>query len=152
MIFLNSWVAHRNNDIWNTGGANGDYHGLDEFWPERFLRYDGDEKGGPVRIGGRSVGKEGSDWLVAEAVLDKTVEGEGKKTVRFEKEKRGAGELKGGQKGEPKFSLDGTTGAFVPFGGGVRVCPGRVCAKNEMLALLAMLVTAYDFQLTMPER
>ncbi|KAL8941982.1 MAG: hypothetical protein Q9216_001915 [Gyalolechia sp. 2 TL-2023] len=152
MVFLNSWVAHRNSDVWNTGDANGEYRGSDEFWAERFLRYDGDEKCGPVGVGGRSVGNERSEGLAGEAVVDKTVEGDGKKTVCFRKGERGAEDLKGGQKGQPKFSLDETTGAFVPFGGGVGMCPGRFFAKNEKLASLAMLVTAYDFQLTMPER
>ena len=48
-------------------------------------------------------------------------------------------------------------GGWVPSGGGVRMCPGRFFAKNQMMAALAMICTKFDIELRMsagwkPER
>ena len=44
------------------------------------------------------------------------------------------------------FSLENLRGAFVPFGGGNNICPGRHFAKHEMMFSLALLSTLYDIE------
>lgn len=48
---------------------------------------------------------------------------------------------------EPTFSLDGTTGSWIPYGGGTRMCPGRHFAKKEMIVTMAMFLMAFDIEL-----
>jgi cytochrome P450 len=47
----------------------------------------------------------------------------------------------------PRFSLDGTAGSWLPFGGGARMCPGRHFAKAEMIVTTAIFLTAFDIEL-----
>ncbi|VUC24494.1 unnamed protein product [Clonostachys rosea] len=54
---------------------------------------------------------------------------------------------KAGSKPNLTFSLDGTAGLWVPFGGGHHICPGRHFAKMEMLGTLAVLLGSYDLEL-----
>lgn len=42
------------------------------------------------------------------------------------------------------FSLAGTEGSWVPFGGGAHACPGRILTKRINLLALALMVTLYD--------
>lgn len=51
---------------------------------------------------------------------------------------------------EPTFSLEGLTGTYLPFGGGVRICPGRHFARQEVMCTLAKLVLGYDIELQVP--
>ena len=37
-------------------------------------------------------------------------------------------------------------GDFCPYGGGSVICPGRFFAKHEILAAVAMVVTAFDLE------
>lgn len=46
-----------------------------------------------------------------------------------------------------RFSLKGTEGAWLPFGGGTNECPGRFFAKQEMLLTAALLIGNFDIQL-----
>lgn len=55
------------------------------------------------------------------------------------------------EKRQPSFSMEGLAGGWVPFGGGVRMCPGRFFAKNEMMASFAMICTNYDIELLTPK-
>ena len=48
--------------------------------------------------------------------------------------------------GEDMFTLAGTAGKFFPFGGGKTICPGRVFAKQQVLAVVAMVLLNYDIQ------
>lgn len=48
----------------------------------------------------------------------------------------------------PRFSLDGTNGSWIPYGGGPRMCPGRHFAKKELIVTMAMFLTAFDIELT----
>jgi cytochrome P450 len=50
----------------------------------------------------------------------------------------------------PHFSMDGTEGSWVPYGGGSRMCPGRHFAKREMIVTMAMFITAFDIELLRP--
>ncbi|KAJ0108222.1 hypothetical protein J7T55_000187 [Diaporthe amygdali] len=42
------------------------------------------------------------------------------------------------------FSLAGTEGNWVPFGGGAHACPGRILTKRANILALAVMVTLYD--------
>jgi cytochrome P450 len=52
---------------------------------------------------------------------------------------------------EPTFSLDGTAGSWIPYGGGTRMCPGRHFAKKEMIVTMAMFLMAFDIELLTEE-
>lgn len=47
----------------------------------------------------------------------------------------------------PYFSLDGTNGAWLPYGGGSRMCPGRHFAKKEMIGAMALFLTQFDVEM-----
>lgn len=55
-------------------------------------------------------------------------------------------ELVGGSL-QPRFSLNGLAGLWLPYGGGQRMCPGRHFAKNEILITIAILFTQYEMEL-----
>ena len=77
--------------------------------------------------------------------------------VRDEKKTEPVGEREG-QRGEKEeeeeeeeeerrvFSTSGTAGKFFPFGGGAHVCPGRVFAKQEILAAVATVLRGFEFE------
>lgn len=48
--------------------------------------------------------------------------------------------------GKDMFTMAGTAGKFFPFGGGKTICPGRVFAKQEVLAAVAVVLLKYDIQ------
>jgi cytochrome P450 len=48
--------------------------------------------------------------------------------------------------GKDVFTTSGTAGRFFPFGGGKSVCPGRVFAKQEVLAATACVLLGYDIE------
>lgn len=43
-----------------------------------------------------------------------------------------------------EFSTETAKGAWMPFGGGSHMCPGRHFAKLEIILIMALLVTMYD--------
>ncbi|KAI1212616.1 cytochrome P450 [Annulohypoxylon truncatum] len=45
------------------------------------------------------------------------------------------------------FSLGGTEGSWVPFGGGPHACPGRMFTKRQNILTLALMVTLYDCEI-----
>ncbi|MCJ1245722.1 hypothetical protein MMC30_002926 [Trapelia coarctata] len=47
----------------------------------------------------------------------------------------------------PKFSLEGRTDHWLPFGGGHRMCSGRYFAKQEMIAGTAIMLSTFDIEL-----
>ena len=47
----------------------------------------------------------------------------------------------------PKFSLEGRTDHWLPFGGGHRMCSGRYFAKQEIIAGTAILLSLFDIEL-----
>ena len=51
----------------------------------------------------------------------------------------------------PYFTTRGLSGAWIPYGGGTAMCPGRHFAKNEIIGSLAILVTLFDIELRVPE-
>jgi len=48
--------------------------------------------------------------------------------------------------GKQCFTTNGTNGKFFPFGGGKTICPGRVFAKQEVLASVATVLLSFDIE------
>ncbi|KAL4934894.1 hypothetical protein BDV06DRAFT_234963 [Aspergillus oleicola] len=48
---------------------------------------------------------------------------------------------------EPRFSLRGLEGSWIPYGGGFGACPGRLFAKRVILFTCALLVTQFDMDI-----
>ena len=51
---------------------------------------------------------------------------------------------------DPIFSLQGLQGAYIPFGGGLGICPGRHFAKQEVTCTIARFVLNYDVAIQAP--
>ncbi|CAI6091928.1 unnamed protein product [Clonostachys chloroleuca] len=45
-----------------------------------------------------------------------------------------------------EFSLGNRSGSFLPYGGGVDICPGRHLAKTQIILASAMLLTKFDIK------
>jgi len=43
-------------------------------------------------------------------------------------------------------STAGLSGTYFPYGGGAHICPGRIFAKQEILAAVAMVLLSFDFE------
>ena len=110
-----------NPNVWNTGSPENS-HPLHTFWAERFLVYPDDPMSGPQR----------KDPIAEE---------------KIHHEMGAAGK----EEKEPKFSMDGVAGGWIPNGGGQRMCPGRHFAKQEIIGTFAMLFTHYDIELLIPK-
>lgn len=121
-MVLSSRNSALNPNIWNAGTTE-DPHPLDTFWADRFLIYPDDPTSGPLK---------------KEIFPNKDSRQE---VVTNEKD----------QKPTPSFSMEGVTRAWIPFGGGQRMCPGRHFAKQELIGTLAVLMTNYDIELRVPE-
>jgi cytochrome P450 len=48
--------------------------------------------------------------------------------------------------GEDVFTMTGMAGKFFPFGGGKTICPGRVFAKQEVMAAVATVLLNFDIK------
>jgi cytochrome P450 len=98
-------------------GSASDPHPLNEFWPDRFL-------------------------------IDPNVPGSGPlKRTKVERIRTSVPEIPERPKEKPIYSVDGLTGAWIPYGGGQTLCPGRHYAKQEMLMTFAILATAFDIEI-----
>ena len=70
---------------------------------------------------------------------------------RFLREEEAEGDTSPtGNKGHSHFSLDGLAGAWIPYGGGTNMCPGRHFAKQEILLASALLASMFEVQLEGP--
>jgi cytochrome P450 len=130
LILSSIYFSHRDISIWNEGCTllNGQKeHPLDTFWAERFLIYADDPFSGPVKT--PSTPSPPSTPIIDTKTPTPV-------TTSL---------ISDGQ--QPKFSLDGLKGVYIPFGGGTNMCPSRHYAKNEMLLVVAMLLWAFDFEL-----
>lgn len=61
---------------------------------------------------------------------------------RFLVHEEGNGEQK------KKFSVDGLSGAWIPYGGGPFMCPGRHFAKQEMIGSAAVFLDQFEMRLS----
>ncbi len=48
---------------------------------------------------------------------------------------------------KPIFTIESVQGSFVPYGGGLKMCPGRFFAKQEIILSTAMFLTMFDIEL-----
>jgi cytochrome P450 len=48
--------------------------------------------------------------------------------------------------GKDVFTMTGTAGHFFPFGGGKTICPGRVFAKQKILAAVAIVLLSFELE------
>ncbi|KAJ3536611.1 hypothetical protein NM208_g6648 [Fusarium decemcellulare] len=103
--------------VWNSG-TESDPHPLKTFWADRFLIYPGDENSGPLR---------------------KRLSTATKKTTTENGDPESSA--------TPKFSMEGLTNSWIPYSGGVRHCPGRHFAKQEMIVMAAMMTAAFEIEL-----
>lgn len=47
-----------------------------------------------------------------------------------------------------RFSFNGYSGAWIPFGGGIHQCPGRHWVKLQMILCFAMICSSFEIELT----
>lgn len=52
---------------------------------------------------------------------------------------------------EPRFSMEGLAGGWIPYGGGQRMCPGRHFAKQEIIGTFALVSSLFDIELLTPK-
>lgn len=91
--------------------------GADTFWAERFLVDPQDPYSGPLKPSQKTKALSEKDTSSEKA------------------------------EGSTKFTMKGLDGAWIPFGGGVRQCPGKQFAKQEIILSFAILCTAFDIEL-----
>ena len=53
---------------------------------------------------------------------------------------------------QPIFSLEGTEGLWIPYGGGTRSCPGRFFSKQVMVSLCVLMTTLFDLEILAGEK
>ena len=98
-------------------GTEEDAHPLDEFWEERFLVYPDKPNSGPLRHKGGVFCSVKHEPAAEKPPI------------------------------EPTLSTKGLNGAYIPFGGGPGICPGRQFARQEVICTLAKLALTYDMEL-----
>lgn len=122
ILALSSCTGAMNKNVWNAGTAE-EPHPLEDFWDERFLIYPDKPNSGPLR---KSKGAAG---------------------IENQQSATPSSSTQGKPSHEPTFSLRGLNGAYIPFGGGAGICPGRHFARQEVLATLSILALRFDIQL-----
>lgn len=123
MMVVSSAMAHMDRRNWNTGTE--EEHPVDTFWADRFLSY------GAIPP---LTSPDPLNLSLAPAVIKAASVSAGS-TVS-------SSDLL-----EPKFSLNGYSGAWIPFGGGIHQCPGRHWVKLQMLLSFAVINAAFEFEL-----
>ncbi|KAK0616091.1 cytochrome P450 [Bombardia bombarda] len=116
IALVNSSISHTDVSLWNT--KNG-LHPLDSFWADRFLIDPADPLSGPVKPEARTAASRHASV-------------------------RGDGGVNATER--PYFSTEGLDGAWIPYGGGPSICPGRFLAKNVMFFTCALLVSEFDIE------
>lgn len=123
-IALSSRSGAMDPSVWNAG-TPADRHPLDTFWADRFLIYPNDPTSGPVRKDPAEIEKYRLHDESSSQVdsIDTN----------------------------PRFSMEGLAGGWIPYGGGQRMCPGRHFAKQEIIGTLATLLEHFEIRLKEPE-
>ncbi|THZ04907.1 cytochrome P450 [Aureobasidium pullulans] len=129
LLVAASYIAHHDTKVWNQGTVD-DPHPLNQFWAERFLLKTGSDHSGPLL---QSYRKKHVDIPA---------------TTRPELPVRVDSAMEDSAvQPEVKYSTDGLAGAWVPYGGGQSLCPGRHYAKQEMLMTFAIMSTCFDIEI-----
>ena len=129
ILASSSRTAALNKNIWNAGTED-EPHPLEEFWEERFLVYPDKPNSGPLRQRKDVPGSAKQDPAPSSSPQPHP---------------------SGANPSSPTFSLKGLNGAYIPFGGGVGICPGRHFARQEVVCTLARLALQYDLELLVPQ-
>ena len=124
MMVISSAMAHMDPRNWRTTGPQGQ-HPVETFWAERFLTC------------GTNPPQQRPPPPRAPSTLSPTTS-----AVANPPGVSGPDDLS-----EPKFSLNGYSGAWVPFGGGIHQCPGRHWVKLQMLLGFAVINAAFEIEL-----
>ncbi|KAL9582086.1 MAG: hypothetical protein Q9212_003498 [Teloschistes hypoglaucus] len=122
-IVISSASAHMDKRNWNLGTS--DEHPVDHFWADRFLTY--------------------SSKSTPPSAAQSTAS-----TSTMPEQKIASAPLPVPSKGHPegaRFSLNGYSGAWIPYGGGIHQCPGRHWVKMQMLLSFAMINDAFEIEL-----
>lgn len=122
MIVVSSAMAHMDKRNWNLGTL--EEHPVERFWADRFLTYGGNN----------SKSSSGSTKPRTTTTASSSYSTPTLPTVNA-------------PPSEPKFSLNGYSGAWIPFGGGIHQCPGRHWVKLQMLLSFAIISSAFDIEL-----
>lgn len=120
LIGVDSRVSAMDKDTWNTGDTIADSkgpHPLDEFWAERFVQYPNNPDSGPLRPN----------------------------PERRQTSSTANAETPSGHDG--RFTTEGLAGAWTPYGGGSRQCPGRNFAKQEIIVAFALVLSMLELEL-----
>lgn len=123
-VGCSSSIEAMDRSIWSTG--ENDEHPLEEFWAERFMVYPDLEGSGPIKRPRKAKSSAKSDGKLGQ-------NGDTKHETT--------------EHSKPQFSLEGLSSTWIPYGGGVRLCPGRHFAKQEMITSMALWLSAYDIEL-----
>ncbi|SPO02204.1 related to cytochrome p450 7a1 [Cephalotrichum gorgonifer] len=135
-IFALPWFGGRDAGFWNTG-REGDERPVARFWAERFLEYPEDPASGPVRDRERPE--------VSGAAAGATDGGEKVRPGPGRREKTSEDDARA------RVVTTGIQGHYYPYGGGVKICPGRFFAKQEIMVSVAVLLRACEIELVDPE-
>lgn len=123
MMVVSSAMAHMDRRNWNTGTE--EEHSVDTFWADRFLTY----------------GANSLRTSPAPSDLNLTPANIGPAGISARSTVSNSDLL------DPKFSLNGYSGAWIPFGGGIHQCPGRHWVKLQMLLSFAVINAAFEIEL-----
>ena len=123
MIVVSSAMAHMDKRNWNTG--TGDEHPVESFWGGRFLTNQPKSSRKDLNSINPKINND-STTLAGLTISTNTYESTSQ---------------------EARFSLNGYSGAWVPFGGGIHQCPGRHWVKLQMLVSFAMISAAFEIEL-----
>lgn len=121
LIAVDGRVAHMDKKYWNTGAATDHAEGahpVSQFWAERFIEYSDDPTSGPLRY----KSSNNMTAAVEELVLER-------------------------KDNNPRFTMEALSGAWIPFGGGSRQCPGQKFAKQQIILGFAVLASTFDIEL-----
>ena len=128
MIVVSSAMAHMDKRNWNLGVM--EEHPVETFWAGRFLSHSDNTHRSP------SVSSGNKTYC----------------TSSRPNSTRLLSEISNPSPSEPRFSLNGYSGAWVPFGGGIHQCPGRHWVKLQMLLSFAIINANFDIEFLDGER
>ena len=124
LLAVDSHVAAMDLNVWNVGTTNvhsDPPHPLNRFWAERFLMFPNDPTSGPLRV---------------HPAEPKASVPTGSSAPMYDNDRA-----------TPRFTVDGLAGAWVPYGGGNRLCPGRNFAKLEIISGFAIVLSKLEIEL-----
>lgn len=127
LIVVSTDAAHSDSQVWNTQNGR---HPVDTFWAGRFLAPQG----------------ANDKCLMNNVPVAKKKELES--PLEQPREARTIDQTDDKDAERPaKFTMHGLNGAWIPYGGGPRKCPGRHYAKRQILLTCAKFLAAFDIEI-----